>query len=204
MTTHTTGILLAVTLAGLAVSGCATENYVDEHVAVVNTRVDQVNSRVDELSSRVDGQLSALNNRVSGVASAAQAAHSRADAAYTLAQGKFIMTEVGRATVNFDTNKSALTAEAKNTLVALAERLKTENKNVFLEIRGHADVRGAKQSNRELGRERAGAVGRFLAEQGVPGNRMMLGSWGEDQPAADKKTAEAHAENRRVEIVIVE
>ena len=197
---RTTGILLAVSLAGLTVSACATENYVDEHIAVVNTRVDQVSSKVDELSSRHNSDIAAINGHLGGI----QSAQARADAAYALAQGKFVMTEVGTAEVNFDTGKSELSAEAKSTLTALADRLKTENKNVFLEIKGHADVRGGKQFNRELGRERAGAVGRFLSEQGVPGNRMMLGSWGEEQPSSDAKTAEAHAENRRVEIKIVQ
>ena len=49
----------------------------------------------------------------------------------------------------------------------------------------------------------AGAVGRFLADQGVPGNRMQLGSWGEDQPKVDARTAEANAENRRVDVVVL-
>jgi len=201
MKTHLSGIWLAaaIAVAGLSVSACATEDYVDEHVGAVNTRVDQVSGRVDEVS----GQVSALSNRVSGVAQATQAAQGRADAAYKLAEGKFLMAETGREEVNFATGKSTLSDEAKATLTALAERLKSENRNVYLEIRGHADVRGGKQMNRQLGRERAGAVGRFLAEQGVPGNKMMLGSWGEDQPKADAKTAEAHAENRRVEIVVL-
>src|SRR5947209_2392254 len=125
MTMHKTGILLAVTLAGLTLGACATEDYVDEHVGAVNTRVDQVSARVDELG----GQVAAVNSRIAGAAGAAQTAQSRADAAYTLAQGKFVMTEVGRAQVSFDTNKSALSPEAKTTLVSLAERLKTENKN---------------------------------------------------------------------------
>ena len=57
--------------------------------------------------------------------------------------------------------------------------------------------------NRQLGRERAGSVGRFLAEQGVPGNKMIAGSWGEDQPKMDEKGTEANAANRRVEIIII-
>jgi len=199
MKTLSTGIWLAVAVAGLSVSACATEDYVDEHVAAVHTRVEEVNTRVDGVS----GQLNALSGRVDGVDRATQAAQGRADSAYKLAEGKFIMAEVGREEVNFATGKSALSDEAKASLTALAERLKSENKNVYLEIRGHADVRGGKQMNRQLGRERAGAVGRFLAEQGVPGNKMMLGSWGEDQPKTDEKTAESHAENRRVEIVVV-
>ena len=197
---HASGIWLAVALGGLSVSACATEDYVDQHIAAVNTRVDGVSARVDQLG----GEVASLNTRVTANASAAQAAQARADAAYTLAQGKFVMAEVGRAEVNFDTNKSTLSDEAKATLTSLAEKLKSDNKNVYLEIRGHADPRGGKQANRQLGRERAGAVGRFLAEQGVPGNRMMLGSWGEDQPKSDKRTSEALAENRRVEVVVMQ
>ena len=92
--------------------------------------------------------------------------------------------------------------EAKATLTALAERLKGENKNVYLEIRGHTDNYGGRLANRQLGRERAANTARFLADQGVPGNKMQLGSWGEDTPTATEKTAEARAENRRVEIVV--
>lgn len=198
--TRSNGIWVAavVAVAGLSVSACATEAYVDEHVAVVHNRVEEVNTRVDGVA----GQVTALSGRVDGVDRAAQAAQTRADSAYKLAEGKFVMTEVGRETINFDTGKWTLSDEAKATLTALAQRLKSENKNVFLEIRGHADVRGSRQSNRQLGRERAGAVGRFLAEQGVPGNRMIVGSWGEDQPKVTEKTSEANAANRRVEIVI--
>jgi outer membrane protein OmpA-like peptidoglycan-associated protein len=201
MKTHASGIWLAVAVAaaGLTVSACATESYVDEHVGMVNTRVDQVSSRVDELS----GQVTALNNRVSGVAQATQAAQSRADAAYRLAEGKFVMSEVGREEVHFATNQSTLSDEAKATLTALAERLKSENKNVYLEVRGHTDTHGGKLANRQLGRERAASVARFLANQGVPGNKMQIGSWGEDQPKMTEKSAEDHAENRRVEILIM-
>ena len=187
---------MAAMVAGVALSGCATEAYVDEHVAVVHTRVEEVSARVDSLA----GQVSALSGRVDA---ATQAAQNRADAAYRLAEGKFVMNEVAREDVNFATGSSALSDEAKASLTALASRLKSENKAVFLEIQGHADPRGGKQFNRELGRERAGAVGRFLHEQGVPGNRMALGSWGEDQPKADEKTSEANAANRRVTVVIL-
>ncbi len=49
MKTHSKGIWVAaaVAVAGLSVSACATEAYVDEHVAVVHNRVEEVNTRVD-------------------------------------------------------------------------------------------------------------------------------------------------------------
>ena len=197
MRTHASGILLAVTLAGLTVSACATEDYVDEHIAVVNTRVDGLSAKVDELAGRV----SALDGKIN---STGQAAMARADAAYALAEGKFVMSEVGREEVNFATGSSNLSAEAEASLTALADRLKTANKNVFLEIQGHADPRGGKQFNRQLGRERAGEVGRFLHAHGVPGAKMQLGSWGEDQPKADEKASEGNAANRRVVVVVMQ
>lgn len=195
MNTHGTKIGLAAALAaaGLALSGCVSTEDFDAHVADVNARLGALNTRVDGL----DGKVNAVNQ-------AAQAAQVRADSAYKLAEGKFVMTEAGREQVQFDSGKSTLSDEAKATLTTLAERLKSENKNVYLEVRGHTDSRGGKLANRQLGRERAANTARFLADQGVPGNKIALGSWGEDVPKGTDKTSENLAENRRVEIVILQ
>ncbi len=206
MNTHSSKIWLAtaMALAGLSLSACATEGYVDEHVGAVNTRVDQVSQQVETVNGRVSALSSRVDSLDASTQAATQAAQSRADAAYKLAEGKFLMTEVSRTEVNFATNRSTLSDEAKATLTALADQLKSDNKNVYIEIRGHADMRGGKQFNRQLGRERAGTVGRFLADQGIPGNRMQAGSWGEDQPKARGRSAEALAENRRVSVVVLQ
>src|SRR3954468_25096975 len=50
----------ALAVAGLTLSACATEGYVDEHIGAVNTRVDSVDGKVNALSGRVD----ALSSRV--------------------------------------------------------------------------------------------------------------------------------------------
>jgi outer membrane protein OmpA-like peptidoglycan-associated protein len=200
MRTLAGGVVLAAVLAaaGMGVSGCVSTDTFDKHVEENNAQHAALSGRIDELSSRVG----ALDGRINQVAQAAQAAQARADAAHTLAQGHFVAQEVGRESVSFETGKSGLSDEAKMTLTALAERLKSENKNVHLEILGHADYRGGKQYNRQLGRERAGNVARFLHDQGVPGSKMQLGSYGEDQANQEAKTAEGLAENRRVDVVI--
>jgi outer membrane protein OmpA-like peptidoglycan-associated protein len=196
------GVVLAALLAaaGMGVSGCVSTDTFDKHVADQDAKNAALSQRIDELQ----GRHAALEGRVNQVAQASQAAQGRADAAYTLAQGKFVGSEVGRESVNFDTGKSGLSDEAKATLTALAERLKSENKNVHLEVLGHADYRGGGQYNRVLGRERAANVARFLHEQGVPGSKMQMGSYGEDQATQNAKTADAMAENRRVDIVITQ
>ena len=188
-----TGLAAAAVAAGLALSGCVSTDTFDKHVADADARNAAINTRLDGLDAKVGT-----------VGSAAQAAQARADDAYKLAEGKFSMTEVGREQVNFASGQSALSDEAKATLTALAERLKSENKNVYLEIRGHTDSQGGKTANRQLGRERAANTARFLVDQGVPGNKLQLGSWGEDDPKGTEKTSESLAENRRVDILIVQ
>ena len=188
-----TGLAAAAVAAGLALSGCVSTDTFDKHVADADARNAAINTRLDGLDAKVGT-----------VGSAAQAAQARADDAYKLAEGKFNMTEVGREQVNFASGQSTLSDEAKATLTALAERLKSENKNVYLEIRGHTDSQGGKTANRQLGRERAANTARFLVDQGVPGNKLQLGSWGEDDPKGTEKTSESLAENRRVDILIVQ
>lgn len=184
----------AVVAGGLALSGCATEKYVDEHVAAVNARVDAVDSKVNALSERVDG-----------VDKTAQAAGQRADEAYALAKGKMSRTVVSESdTINFETNKWDLSDEAKATLTAFAERLKSDNKKVFIEIVGHADPRGENDKNRILGEKRALETRRFLFSQGIPLASMETVSWGEEQPVATGSTSEELAADRRVVLRIIE
>lgn len=193
-----TGILLAAAVcgAGISLSACVSTDDFEKYVEMDNGRHEALSGRVDQLS----GKVGEMDSRLTAATSAAQA---RADAAYTLAEGKFVMEEVSREEVNFATGSARLSDEAKATLSSLADRLKSENKNVFIEVLGHADYRGGSQYNRVLGRERAAAVGRFLHEQGVAGNKMQVGSYGEDNPKATGKSPEALAENRRVVVVIL-
>jgi peptidoglycan-associated lipoprotein len=192
-----TGILLAAAVcgAGLGLSACVSTDDFNKYVEMDTGRHEALSSRVDQLS----GKVSEMDSRLTAATSAAQA---RADAAYTLAEGKFVMEEVSREEVTFATGSAKLSDEAKATLSSLADRLKSENKNVFLEVLGHADYRGGSQFNRVLGRERSAAVARFLHEQGVSGAKMQIGSYGEEQPKAEGKTPEALAENRRVVVVV--
>jgi outer membrane protein OmpA-like peptidoglycan-associated protein len=185
---------VAVVASGLALSGCATEKYVDENIAVVNSRIDGVDSKVNALSGRVDQ-----------VAGSTQAAQARADEAYALAKGKMSRTVVSESdTINFETNQWKLSDEAKATLTAFADRLKADNKKVFVEIVGNADTRGENDKNRILGEKRALETRRFLFSQGIPLASMETVSWGEERPVATGNTPEDLAANRRVVLRIIE
>lgn len=186
------GIVLALTAGGLLVSGCATEAYVDEHVAVLNSRIDSVNNDLG-------GRIQSVSNRVDQVGTTADQGLQRANAAYRLAEGQLMHTVISESdTVLFATNKWKLSSEAQATLSAFAERLKADNKNVFVEIVGNGDPRGSVYANRILGEKRALEVRRFLSAQGVPLSHMSTVSWGEERSTATGSSPADLASDRRV------
>ncbi|WP_421934725.1 OmpA family protein [Phenylobacterium sp.] len=170
------GVLLA---AAVATSGCATKGFVRDQVAVVDGRVTQVDGKAGE-------------------------ALSRANAAHKLAEGKFLYQVVlSDDSVKFPTDRHALSPEAEARLTELTERLKAENRNVYLEIQGFTDATGTPEYNEQLGAARAEAVRKYLSQQGIALNRMATISYGEDTPVADNTTPEGRAQNRRVAIVVL-
>jgi len=174
-------------------SGCATKGFVRNQVAAEDARVGQVDSRV--------GQVDTHLGQVEGTA---RDALDRANAAHKLAEGKFLYQVVlSDDSVKFPVNAHDLSSEAEARLKELADRLKGENQNVYLEIQGHTDARGGKDYNDKLGDARAEAVRRYLNQQGVPLNRMSTISYGQDSPVAPNDTPEGRAQNRRVVIVVL-
>ena len=105
--------------------------------------------------------------------------------------------------VKFPVNRDALSPEAEQRLAELVQRLKAENRNVYLEIQGHTDSSGDTRANEHLGQSRAEAVRRFLSDQGIALNRMATISYGETKPVAPNNTREGRAQNRRVAIVVL-
>jgi outer membrane protein OmpA-like peptidoglycan-associated protein len=87
-------------------------------------------------------------------------------------------------------------------LTEFAEKLKGENKGVYLEVQGHTDSTGGEELNYRLGDRRAEAVRRFLSKQGIALNRMSTISYGEAGPVVENKTRSGRAQNRRVEFHI--
>jgi outer membrane protein OmpA-like peptidoglycan-associated protein len=163
-------------------SGCATKDYVNQQIAPVQAQVTAIDGKVTALQGQVSDH-SAHLSKLDGEMTDAQG---RIDAVDKLAQGKFNYEVVSTdASTLFDTGKSDLSQDDKDRLLAMAQKLKADNKNVYLEIQGHADSVGSRESNMDLGRQRAIVVGRFLHnEGGIPLNRMNIVSWGESKPVA--------------------
>jgi OmpA-OmpF porin, OOP family len=73
-----------------------------------------------------------------------------------------------------------------------------------IEVSGHTDSTGADNVNKSLSQARADKVGKFLSEVGdIASNRITTIGYGESRLLATNKTAEGRAENRRVEIKII-
>ena len=105
--------------------------------------------------------------------------------------------------VKFPVDGSELSPEAKARLMEFVQKLKNDNKNVYLEIQGHTDSTGSPNVNRRLGEDRAEAVRRFMNEQGVALNRMSTISYGPDTPVASNKTRTGRSQNRRVVVIVL-
>ncbi len=186
---------LSVMLAGAAVllAGCATKSNVNDQVSGVNTRVGGVSERVTDH----EGKLANLDRT-------SREALERAQAAGKLAEGKFLYSEVlSDDSMKFATGKADLSPEATARLDAFIDKLKTDNRNVYVEVQGHTDSTGPKDANYKLGEERADAVRRYLNQHGVALNRIGVISYGADAPAQPNGTKAGRQANRRVVLIVL-
>jgi OOP family OmpA-OmpF porin len=101
--------------------------------------------------------------------------------------------------VNFATGRSVLTTESYAILDEVAVAL-LARPDVRVEIAGHTDITGSRNTNMRLSMERAQAVMAYLAQRGVAPSRMEARGWGPDRPIATNATAAGRAQNRRVEL----
>jgi peptidoglycan-associated lipoprotein len=194
----------ALLLGIVGLSGCASKRYVGEEVskssAASEKRINEVESQVEATQTRVKDH----DTRIAELDKTTREALERAQAAGKLAEGKFVYSLVlSDDAVKFPLNGHEISKDAEDKLKDFAERLKSENKNVYLEVQGHTDSTGAKLYNYRLGEERAEAVRRYLNKQGIALNRMSTISYGQEEPVDSNKTKAGRAKNRRVVVVVL-
>lgn len=105
--------------------------------------------------------------------------------------------------VNFRTGRSDLTPSSFKVLDEVAASL-VANPAVKIEIGGHTDATGARATNLRLSLGRAMAVRAYLVSKGVTPDRLVARGYGPDKPVADNKSVEGRAQNRRVELNLLE
>ncbi|MEO0576263.1 MAG: OmpA family protein [Pseudomonadota bacterium] len=101
--------------------------------------------------------------------------------------------------VNFETNSDNLLAGTERVLQEAAATLR-KNADLVVEVAGHTDSAGAAAYNASLSERRARTVRNFLVNEGVNAANLSVKGYGEAEPVADNTTAAGRAENRRVEL----
>ena len=187
-------LLAGAMVAGMAtLGGCATRGYVDAQVNDVNTHVADVSARVNDQGT----QIATLDQT-------SRDALQRATAAGKLAEGTFVYSEVlSDDSMKFPEAGTTLSPEAQARLDAFIDKLKSDNRNVYVEVQGHTDATGPKDLNYKLGEQRAEAVRRYLNEHGVALNRIGTISYGPDAPVAPNTDRAGRQANRRVVLIVL-
>jgi len=191
-------VVLGLVLAG---TGCATKKFVGREVTRVDDRVSGVETQVEQAQVRLQDH----DVRIDANSRTAKDALDRAIAAGKLAEGKLLYeTVLTDEKVKFGFNQKKLSPEAQAALDEFASQVKSENKNVYIEIQGHTDGVGIDGYNEQLGQARADTARFYLAKHGIPLHRMNSISYGETAPIADNESREGRAQNRRVVLVVLQ
>jgi peptidoglycan-associated lipoprotein len=103
--------------------------------------------------------------------------------------------------IHFALDRADLTPEARNTLAAKAEILRS-SPSLSIRIAGHADDRGSDEYNLALSNRRAAEARRFLMQQGIDGGRLQAVGHGEEQPLDPSASEAAWAMNRRADFQV--
>jgi peptidoglycan-associated lipoprotein len=223
-----TAILATIVALGVGSSACATKKFVRTQVGEVNSKVETLTTSVEETQQRTraneenikkvdaktdqvgiwakDAQTSADNAKTS-----ATAAQTRAEAAGVKAEevekrSARLLYEVvlSEDQGSFKFGQAGLPDEAKTRIDQLISQLKADPRGAYVEIEGHTDNTGDKETNDRLGLQRAETVKRYLYESHqVPLHKINVISYGEEKPVAPNKDRAGRAQNRRVVIKIL-
>jgi peptidoglycan-associated lipoprotein len=103
--------------------------------------------------------------------------------------------------VSYDYDRAELSEAARASLQKNAEWLKRwPNTKVIIE--GHCDSRGTNEYNLALGDRRAAVARDYLVTLGIPAERMMAVSKGEESPFCTEETEACWVQNRRGHFIV--
>ncbi len=105
--------------------------------------------------------------------------------------------------IKFAPDSAQLLPGETERLDQIADVLKLAPNSQFL-IEGHTASVGRPEGEKQLSIERAKQIARELADRGITGDRFICRGWGGTKPVAGNDTEEGRAQNRRVEITILE
>jgi len=105
--------------------------------------------------------------------------------------------------VLFESGQTDLREDALASLVEVVDLLQSEP-NKKIRIEGHTDSTGDAATNLEISAARANAVLDALVSLGVDASRITALGMGEDFPIASNDTEQGRAQNRRVDVILLD
>lgn len=102
----------------------------------------------------------------------------------------------------FAQGKAVIDSKSFEQLDEVVQMMK-ENERLEIQLEGHTDNQGNAKLNMELSQKRVDAVKKYMVDKGVSKNRIKTKAFGGSQPLKNEMTAEARAQNRRVEMRIL-
>ncbi|GAB2696598.1 hypothetical protein GCM10027037_20650 [Mucilaginibacter koreensis] len=105
--------------------------------------------------------------------------------------------------IQFEFNSAVLKTGSYPVLDHIAAEMKKDNTAKFM-LNGHSSTEGTAEHNMALSVERANSVKLYLTNTGVDGSRLTVKGYGETKPIASNNTEEGKAQNRRVEVKVIQ
>ena len=105
--------------------------------------------------------------------------------------------------LKFKPDSAELLPEEAKRLDQIAAVLKEAGNSQFL-VEGHTASTGNENGEMQLSAERARAIAELLSKRGIQPSRFITKGSGSHKPVADNSTPQGKAQNRRVEITILE
>jgi len=102
--------------------------------------------------------------------------------------------------ITFKIGSSEITAGSAAILEKALKSL-MDNPDITVEVAGHTDNTGSRNTNMKLSQSRADVVKNWLANRGVSPGRMTTMGYGPDKPVAPNTTKEDREKNRRIEFI---
>ncbi|MEO6187221.1 MAG: OmpA family protein [Ginsengibacter sp.] len=114
-----------------------------------------------------------------------------------------VVEKVNKAAQNifFATGSAKLLRKSFPSLKDVAQVMK-DNPSYSIQVDGHTDNTGNDELNQKLSESRAGAVKKYLVDNGIDEARINSAGYGETKPIADNNTSAGRSKNRRVEMTL--
>ncbi|MDD5542618.1 MAG: OmpA family protein [Acidobacteriia bacterium] len=215
----------AVVAALLVASGCATKKYVRQQIDPLTGQISELSdlnrkntNDIKDVDTRAQQGIQSATERADNAGQKADLAGQKADSAQSMAtdlkgQVDTVQSKLGNidnykvtdtVKLNFKTNRYKLDEKATGDLDDLASKIKDQN-GYIVQIEGYTDSVGDKEYNYNLSQKRAESVVRYMAEKyDIPLYRLFIIGLGESKPVDSNKTRTGRAENRRVEVHLLE